>query len=230
MPDSGGHREQRGSHKRVREVILNERDEAIFTLALKQKFPDITFTAHHHDMYGGDRPCTSIATSDSIVVWACIGRQWSPDLYLHIVRSRWTWGMTGVDSSRWAWDPPTLERGSIGSSYMPGDEVARRFIQTVWRIIARIATNRTQSGSALVRQLNDMDHLTMADPAGDDMSWCGHQALVWCREGSERRMLYGVARPRDDWEIPKDRWYQDLMRRAMDTEGWNAKTLSGTRG
>jgi hypothetical protein len=73
-----------------------------------------------------------------------------------------------------------------------------------------------------------MDHETMAEASGG-MLWYGHQALAWCREGGERRMLEGATRPRDDWEIPKDPWYQDLMRRAMDTEGWNAKTLDGWR-
>ena len=228
MPDAGGGGGERQPRKRAREIIFNERDEAIFTLALQQRFPDVTFTAEHREMFGGNRPCASIALSDSSVVLAMIDRQWSPDLYLHIRRSCWNWGWNWIDPSRWGWDPPTLDPGSIGSSYLPGDDVARRFIQTVWRIIARIATNRAQSGSALVRKLNDMDNLTMAEASGH-LYWCGHQALAWCREGGERRMLHGAARPRDDWEIPKDPWYQDLMRRAMDTEGWTAKTLPGWR-
>jgi hypothetical protein len=74
----------------------------------------------------------------------------------------------------------------------------------------------------------DGDYRRMANQKGGD-TWCGHQALAWCREGGDRRMLDGTIRPCDDWEIPNDRWYQDLMRRAMDTEGWNAKTLPGTR-
>jgi hypothetical protein len=58
-----------------------------------------------------------------------------------------------------------------------------------------------------------------------DMFWYGHQALAWTLEGTERRMLDGSMRPCEDWQVPQDRWYQDLVRRAMDSEGWNAKTL-----
>jgi len=224
MPDSGEHRDERGPHVRARQTVFSERDEAIFTLALKDLFPDMTFTAHHREMFGGNRPCDSIATSDSDIVWARVDRRWSPDFYLHIRRSTWVWGDGRTDPNRFAFDPPTLDSGSIGSSYIAGDEVGRRFIQTVWRIISRISTNRVQCGYPGFAEMNGLGPQTMARVHGG-MFWYGHQALAWALEGGERRMLDGSARPCDDWKIPKDRWYQDLMHRAMDTEGWNAKTL-----
>jgi hypothetical protein len=227
MPDSGPHRGDQNPRTRGRQTIFAERDEAIFTLALLDAYPDMTFTSQHREMYGGDRPCTSIALSDSFVVWARVDRGWAPDFYLHITRSYWSWGNPYRGVGRWAWDPPTLGGGGIGSSYMPGDDLSRLFIQRVWRIIERISTNRVKRGHPLGNEMMDGDRTLMADVKYGD-TWCGHQALSWAREGGNRRMLEGSARPCDDWDIPRDKWYRDLVERAMQTDGWNAKTLGGT--
>jgi hypothetical protein len=225
MPDSAHNGDDPDLRRRCRYVIFLEPDEAIFTIALKDQFPDLTFMAEHAKLFGGKRPCSSLALSDSGLVWARVVRGWAPDFYLHIVRSRWLWeDGPGRGAGRWAWDPPTPSTGSVFSSYMPGDEAARRFVQRVWRIIELIATNRVKKGHPRGNELMGGDRVLMIDVKGGDI-WCGHQALAWSQAGGNRTMLDGGFRPCDDWEMPHHPRYRDLMCRAMETEAWHAKTL-----
>ena len=221
---------------RGRETILNEADETILSLALKDAFPEIEF--YNEGAEDSDRSLISLCDDRS--VYADLPSHEIPSLpeqptrpvprrYIHIARSNWIWRAGWDRNTKWAWDPPTLGEGMVDSSFYRADDIARKFVNQVWRILARIATNRTKGGHPLGNVLEGRTMLRMADEKGG-LTWCGHQALAWCRQGGDRRMLNGTTQPCDDWEIPKDCWYQDLMRRAMDTEGWNAKTLSGTRG
>jgi hypothetical protein len=221
---------------RGRETILNEADETILSLALKDAFPEIRF---HSEATKGEetyRSLVSLCDGHQVLAKcpvheiAGLSEQptWPvPRRYLRFVRSTWAWGR-GWRAANWAWDPPTLEHGCMDSSYYRDDDIARKFVNRAWRILARVATNRVKGGHPVGNILEGRTMVRMADESGG-MTWCGHQALAWCREGGERRMLDGNTQPCDDWEIPKDPWYQDLVRRAMDTDGWHAKTLSGWR-
>jgi hypothetical protein len=214
---------ERRERTQSRETLFIEPDEAIFSLALTDEFPDITFTAHHPDVLGGNHPCGSIALSDSDIVYVHIGPI-TANRYLHILRSRWGWGWPWIAPERWSWDPPTLGHGVISTSHVIGDEEARLFGVRVWRILGKIATNKLKGGTPETNAYYGGDRKLMSESKGG-MYWAGHQALAWCRAGGERRMLDGLIRPCDDWEVPQNAWYQDLVRRAMATEAWYARTL-----
>lgn len=208
---------------RARAICFVERDELIFSLALKDEFPDIQFVAKHSEAMGGGRPIVNIAVSDSDVVDVELGAgPWHP--HFRVLRSRWGWGWPWIAPERWGWDPPTLGEGLVGTSYRVGDEQTRLFGVRVWRLLGKVATNKVKGGTPATNAFYGGDRRLMSESKGGNI-WCGHHALAWCQAGGSRRMLTGCFRPCDDWEVPTNAWYQNLMRRATETEGWNARTL-----
>lgn len=147
-----------------------------------------------------------------------------PTRRLFLCRSRWIWqlGYVPADDDRFAFDPPTLGEGSISALWIGDDPryaLVPAFLRGVWRILARLTTNKLKGGAPLTNILHrGTDRLLMAE-AGARAVWVGHHALEWCAAGGARRMLDGKWRPCDDWAPPGNVWYQRLRRRVEERYG-----------
>jgi hypothetical protein len=140
-----------------------------------------------------------------------------PERNLWFIPSEWDWGPRHI-LAKWAWDPPTLSEGWIWGGFWPEDKNQIAFIRRVWRIIERISTNRYNAGHPLGNAMMNGDEALMAESKGG-LTWIGHHALEWSRDGGPRRMLDGKFRPCDDWMPPQDEWYQSLRRAVFDRYG-----------
>jgi hypothetical protein len=223
---------------------MTQMDEEVLAEALRQTFPRVIFLEEDPWWDPTDPSRDSISDIDSPVARVAVpdSPSWAPAIKrspefprrytwvdpppraLHIVRSYWEWhpGLTAEDSKRFAFDPPTLSVGQIGALWDdndPRNAGVPAFIRQVWRIIARITTNKLKSGTPLMNELmSGSDRLLMSESKGGDY-WAGHHALEWCASGGPRRMLAGGFRACDDWAPPRDPWYQDLRRRVEERYG-----------
>lgn len=227
---------------RQRDVILTDRDEALLSEALRAEFPAVVF----YETAAGDPP--SVRTLHAIpestgVVHACVPSNadevphFLPDATalggyilrgspraISMVRCDWLWsfGYSPEDTARFAFDPPTRTVGWITASWAPAHpsfaEVPA-FVRRVWRVLARLTTNKLKSGTPQMNILErGSDRLLVAEAGGVSV-WAGHHALEWCAAGGVRRMLDGKWRPCDDWAPPDDAWYQNLRRRVEQRYG-----------
>lgn len=214
---------------RYRELVMDDMDDAMLSLALRDAFPTIAFSS-------GGRPLTAplidfrptIPETGSSVVNAWIpDRDWRPKFrrdenyprwfrllnppryVIHYTRTSWFWG--GWEAARWAFDLPTPEFGTIGTNYDPDEPQDRAFVNKVWNILKKLATNRMKSALA-------MDRVVLSRDAGGGMMWAGHHVLKWCA-AEPRRMISGCRRPCDDWAPPDTPWHRDLRRRAEEMFG-----------
>ena len=125
-----------------------------------------------------------------------------PSPSLHYFDSRWGLGGGG----RWAFDPPCLSDGRIPGNWSDDNEEEKAFLRQVWRLLGKLTTNRMQVGHV------KSGTVYSGDTRGGEY-WAGHHALLWCR-GAPRLMLNGLYRPRENWEMPDNPWYRDLLERA----------------
>lgn len=204
---------------------MDDMDDAMLSLALRDAFPTIVF-------FPSGRPRTApdlgvqptIPECDRTMVSALVPKsgwepeferdrnypQWfnllnAPRLHLHYSRTRWFWD-TSWSVARWSFDLPTPEFGTFNTNYDPDDPKERAFVNKVWNILKRLATNRQKSALA-------DDRIVLMKDAGGGMVWAGHHVLEWCA-AEPRRMIDGHARPCDDWAPPDTAWYRDLRARA----------------
>jgi hypothetical protein len=225
-----------------RVLVFLRKDEAIFSEALRERFPHVAFVGDTED-----RIYDSIlsAPGHSVSIIFPEGAGWHPipafdpvtgdrngyvdvseNRWLVYFRGQWDWNLGSGKPSRdqLTYDPPTPMWGNIQGSYNvldPEKETVFQITRKVWRIIERIATNRVKFGHPLGSKLEGRGRQLMADAKGH-AEWFGHSALEWCRDGirsGERRMLCATRRPADDWEVPRDPWYQALRRRVEDMYG-----------
>jgi hypothetical protein len=107
-----------------------------------------------------------------------------------------------------------LEAGDIArvwSPDLPEHEIVPSFLRQVWKLIGKMSTSRVRPGHPKTDQMfGEAGGGTSQAPAFKSLTWCGHHALEWCKAGGARRMLDGWYRPCDDWEVPKNAWYQRL--------------------
>ncbi len=212
-----------------RHLVMDDMDDAMFSLALRDVFPTALF------LPGGRpateprlHPCRSIPECDGTAILILVpepgwqakfrpngqSRQWyvmeNPPP-LHLLYSRTTWFRGGPGRPRWAFDLPAPEFGTINTNYDRGDAAQRRFVNTVWRVLARLTTNRLKAGI-------DADRFVRQTDVRGQMVWVGHHVLEWCA-GAPKRMIGGNRRPCDDWEPPETSWYRDLRARAESAFG-----------
>ncbi|MBE9557708.1 MAG: hypothetical protein IMF08_12690 [Proteobacteria bacterium] len=200
-------------------------DDAILSLALRDAFPTTVF-------YPSGRPltaprlelCRTIPECGSSVVTAYAPAPgWQPEFeeykdnprwyvirnpprrYLHYSRTSWFWG--SWEPAHWAFDLPTPEFGTISTNYDPNDAEQRAFVNGVWKIISKLATNRMKSGIS-------KDRVVLSENVGGGMIWAGHNLLKWCAL-KPGRMIDGSHLPCDDWKFPETPWYRDLHARAV---------------
>lgn len=205
-------------HRRRRYIAFNEKDEALFSLAVLRAFPEVIFvraTVPRQPTYTYfESLCDSGGASVRIIVadqnWMPVWREdvdWNRFAIENPVkrtfkysRSKWYWGPADV-AHRWSWTPPTLEMGNIEFEYHRDDAEMKRFIRQVLKIGEKLSTNRLADSHDNWQR--------SVQRAGGGMVWAGHHALTWCREG-ERRMLLGNRRPCIDWEPPTTPWHSAL--------------------
>lgn len=225
-------------------VIMTRKDDAIFSEALRARFPSVVFLegGAWFDPAPPVRASIADCLSGEALAEVPYGQDWQPSTEpypgapgryrlgsssgrsLRFVLSRWVWrgGYTPADNDRFAFDFPTL---GLGWLYVQGsiedlrDETAPVFHQAVWRIIKRISTNRLKTGSALTNELTFGSDRMLTSEVAEHPYWAGHHALEWCAAGGPRRMLDGGYRPCDDWAPPQNRWYQALRRKVEERYG-----------
>jgi len=204
---------------------MDDMDDALLSLALRDAYPTAVFhpngtalTEPHLELY------RTVAECESIVVTAFMPEPgWQPEFekyknnpqwyvirnpprrYLHYSRTRWFWG--SWQPAHWSFDLPTPEFGTISTNYDPADTEQRAFVNKVWNILSKLATNKVKSGI-------DRDRVILSENLGGGDIWVGHHMLKWCAAGS-RRMVAGSRLPCDDWKFPDSSWYQDLYARAL---------------
>lgn len=216
-----------------RDLLFTAKDEAILSAALREAFPAVTFVEEVTQAPSQLEWIPDVVGRTILQILVPDDKLWTPEFrhvsqgwyeicnmparHLRFHRSTWIWN-DGWPDTKWAWDPPTLEAGSITGSYRVGDPREReitRFLREVWSILARISTNRLKGGDPRGNELMGGDRLMMAE-ATPGLYWTGHHALEWCRNGAnlgQRRMLMGCRRPCDDWDPPIDPWYRGLVAR-----------------
>ena len=199
-------------------------DDAMLSLALRDAFPTAIFCS-------SGRPPTSprldshrtIPECGSVSVLILVPEpDWRPEFerdteypewfnvlnspcrYIHYSRTGWFWG--GWQPAQWSFDLPTPEFGTFSTNYNPDDAGQRAFVNKVWNILSKLATNRMKSGIA-------KDMVVLSGDAGGGMIWAGHHILKWCAS-EPRRMVDGWALPCDDWKFPDTPWHRDLFERA----------------
>lgn len=204
---------------------MDDMDDAILSLALCDAFPTTVFypsgtalTQPRQEFFGTIPECRS-----SVVTAMAPEPGWRPEIeryearpqwyvmrnpprrYLHYSGTRWFWG--SWEPAHWSFDLPTPEFGTISTNYDPNDAEQRAFVNKVWNILSKVATNRTKSGLS-------RDRVVLSNDVGGGPIWVGHHLLKWCAAGP-RRMIDGCLVPCDDWEFPDTQWYQNLYTRAI---------------
>lgn len=86
--------------------------------------------------------------------------------------TRSCWYYEGRVSSRWPFDPPFLENGSIYPEDDRSDPAKLAVIKAVWVVFLSVTTGRVRL------MYPQPDGSPWRDVSG---SWCGHHALLWCR-------------------------------------------------
>lgn len=207
-----------------RYIVMDAFDEAVFSLALRDELGDVRFA--ESGFHQSPEPCwgETIAHLESSVV--CVVRPyagWTPEicelrdgwygmmappLSFRFHRAQWNW-QPGYEPRAWAFSLPTIDHGWIAGGYYKGDDVQSRFLRTVWRVLAQVATNKIAGGD------EDGRRLTLAQSKGG-LYWAGFHVLEWC-QAEPRRMLMGSRRPCADWTPPQDARYR-RWRRRVETE------------
>jgi hypothetical protein len=189
--------------KRERRIVFTERDELAFGRAIRERYPTLA-------VIDGDRhPTPDVplrrtipeCQNDYVTVIAPPpgweprvtkdgGGRYSmvpPPLSFWMQRSWWEW----PDPEReLGFDPPRLREGWISGSHRQGDEEDRRFLNWVWRCIAKVS---------------------LSPKVANTYNWCGLDSLRWCSR-QPRRMLVGYVRPPEGWSFPEDlRYYRDEL-------------------
>ena len=197
-------------------------DEALFSLALRDAFEQVTMIQNYNYFHPPKEIRILEIIPDCEDYWGAIlhipifrkppenaDDGWPNSQHFHFNRSHWIY--TGPGASRWAFKPPTLMQGSVGTSWHYGDNAAQAIVGKVWRILAKVTTNR-------VKVEFPRKGIVLSDGSKGGWTWFGHHALKWCRSDPEY-MLNAQRRPADDWEVPNSEWYQDLRRRVTERYG-----------
>jgi hypothetical protein len=223
---------------RTRQFVFSPVDDAVFSEALPEIYPTVLFIGH--EPWRGEVPVyRSIPEGRHSRISEVIvpPENWSPQItqskevgYYHFTNlpmkpglrfhpSNWDWGPKFYQR-QWTCDFPTLSEGFVTATLArdaPKDDPSRAIVENAWRIIAKIATNRTKRGHPLGNELMGGDRVLMEEAKGG-FTWVGHHALEWCA-AAPRRMLNGHTRPCDDWAPPADPWYRALREKVLEKYG-----------
>lgn len=209
---------------KARRLVMDDMDDAMLSLALRDAYPRMVFFPSGSPLFVPDLGLrATIPECDSGVVGAFVPEpgweprferdtrypdwfrlQNPPKLSFNYSRTHWFW--RSWEPAHWAFDPPTPEAGAISTGYDPDDAEERAYVNKVWNILGKLATNRVKSGIS-------RDRVVLQKDAGGKMCWPGHHMLEWCA-AAPRRMIEGAFRPCDDWAPPDTLWYRNLRDRA----------------
>jgi hypothetical protein len=193
--------------KRRPKVFLTRIDEAAFSRAMFEAFPDAEFWEEYwNGQEHVERRVEALHLADSLQVHVCVPRpgwtietlawdpksshwKFGPVVGVTVGRSIWDW--TVIRGAKWAWDPPILTGGYINASYRKDDAFDQHVVTTVLRRVLPSAARRFSS-----------------------TAYSGHDALRWASE-APRRMIDGWLRPPDGWRFDnirsaKRKYYEGL--------------------
>lgn len=113
--------------------------------------------------------------------------------------------------------PPVivLEGAFLVAQYADGDTETIRFLDKVWRIVKKFATNK------LVR-VNPYTNHFLRPPEKGVWTWAGPDAIDWCRL-SPHHLLGSNYRPADEY-------HPDLLEELDEDEEWRARWRKGWPG
>ena len=194
-----------------RQLAFHPDDAQEFGDALRERFPAIRFRDHH--------TCRKkIRGKIREIEYREVGSLCDPDgisFHVWIEPENWkpVWGKSNEYGERpilnqprlhFAYDksaflPPTyteLRPGRIWAYYAADDREHKRFLDAVWRMVAKMSSN--------VFDVIDMKTGEINRPNQRWMMFAGHHALEWCRADPQRRLDQSL-RPADGYTTPPAR-------------------------
>lgn len=216
----------------TRYCVMDDFDDAMFSFALRDAFPNVRFVCQPYMMTRPDLgSAATIPECDQTIVdiwfphdgWEPIFFPHphypdrfnvinAPRLYLYYYRTGWDFGGAYADR-KWSFSLPSPDIGNITSGPWRWDEEQRQFRSTIVKILGRLSNNR-------LKRLADRDQsLSMKDAKRRNL-WVGYNVLDWCAE-EPRRGIGGHWRPCDDWRHKDTQWYAALKKRVVDRFGEN---------
>lgn len=193
---------------RIRDTLFNDEDAAVLTAALKSRFPRIRIVAdecwykqredddpervrslvvpYQETLSGPYRPnnATQLIWLEP-ENWRPI---WGPFERIHRIenppRLQFTWWPSYFHFSSWTGFPGqfALGQGRVTAHVLEGDKEHTAFVNSVWRMIAGVSTNKTYWC------YHDLKAGEIRGPYNANNIWIGHKALDWVR--SDRRFCF----------------------------------------
>jgi len=211
-------------------TLMDAFDDAMFSMALQDAFPQVIFMAEYVGVSSPDDPLPqSIPECGGEIV--CVyfpeheltpeftplpyrkGR-WKikspPSFELRYIRSNWFWGQAG--GGRWAFSPPTLNETQMSIRHDKSDKEQRQTVNKIWKTLRTVTTNKLKTGRRKDEFVSASGSFGSAGPRA------GFHAIDWCRQAPDR-MLDGLYMPCDDWEWPDDPYVQELRQRVIERFG-----------
>jgi hypothetical protein len=206
---------------RSRRIVFDSFDEAMFLLAMWETYPRMFVLHGSHDLLQPSDFVGPTGLADLIAPNSFAWRLhfpdegWRPVILpepqgrynfianaprhsLYYVRDHRSWGTMIV---RAPYDTPKL------SIHIDIDrELDRSFVNTVWRIVSRVATNRVKFGTPVVE---------LAYSAGRGGSiWCGHHVYAWWCQKVYHQVTDEQIRP-IEWKVPDTPWHRGMRARVI---------------
>ncbi|MFN0193695.1 MAG: hypothetical protein ACKVP5_17260 [Aestuariivirga sp.] len=196
-------------------MIFLQRDEAMFSEALRMEFPGVRFFRMSVNFERDDvrrialHEVPDLATlhddSLTIVFPEVLGpvqiderlaqdRTWYqenriPDhRYMSYQRGGWEWETSSYYRDRLSYDPPTPQEGMIQAAcYIdyPQHKMHLEIIKRVWKAMSKVAIGKCKVGTPQTNELMFGSDVVLMRDQRHRNPWIGHWAFQWCREGLE---------------------------------------------
>lgn len=194
---------------KARVTCFHPKDADAFSDALRERWPGITFQRHAywelqekgHSAYKEnwkdiDEYPSLGATDEGMIRVFVKPDGWEPvwtdgpnESGLHFIenlpemdfiyQSSIFIGKNGMRA--WGDDPKfSISSGRLSIIYNKDNKEHERFLNAVWRIVAKLSTN--------IVDILDMETGEVRHHAQRTTTWCGYHALDWCREDPRRRL------------------------------------------
>lgn len=211
---------------------MDDFDDAMFSIALKDRFPNVMFLSKIGLL---DTPSLenheTIPECDQTFVNIWFPRDgWKPlffphpdypdrldvinppDLFLTYYRTRWFFGVPQGER-QWAFSLPMPESGKLSSGRWEWDRDQKEFRSTVIKLLGHLSNNR-------LKDWFQRDDFVPKSEAKRRNTWVGQNVMSWCSD-EPRRAIDSMFRPPDDWDRKESLWYRGLKKRVIDRFGEN---------
>lgn len=206
---------------RSRRVVFDSFDDAMFMLAMWETFPRMWVL---DDRYGVRQPSDLIGPSGL----AHLMSQNSPIWDLHFPEEGWRPIILPEPQGRYnfvantprhrlyyqrdigSWGPMVVrapyDASKLNIHIDPDSEFDRAFVNTAWRIVNRMATNRVKFGMPVVELAYSAGHRGNI--------WCGHHVYEWWCRKVYHQVTDEQIRP-IEWKVPDTPWHRGMRQRVV---------------